>query len=95
MGILNEMKNLFGYNGNERIAVFNQMFNDLRDISIPESMRYVTECANDGTDMFSSNYLGMSAFKETKIGTNDMSNRLNLSQGQIKSIHLMKSEILT
>jgi len=88
------MKNLFGNQGSERLAVLNQLFNEIRELSIPESMRYVTECANDGTDMFSSHYVGMSAFKENKQGSQDMSNKLNLNTNQIKSIQLMKGEIL-
>lgn len=89
-----EMKSLFGNNGTERMAVLNQLFNEIRELSIPESMRYVTECANDGTDMFSSHYAGMSAFKENKQGSQDMSNKLGLNTNQIKSIQLMKGEIL-
>ena len=61
---------------------------------ISNPQRYVTECANDGTDMFSSHYVGMSAFKEHKQGSQDMSNKLNLTTNQIKSIQLMKGEIL-
>lgn len=92
--ILGEMKNLFGNSGSDRLSVLNQLFNEIRELSIPESMRYVTECANDGTDMFSSHYVGMSAFKEHKQGAQDMSNKLNLTTNQIKSIQLMKGEIL-
>ena len=91
---LHEMKSLFGNNGSERLTVLNQLFNEIRELSIPESMRYTIECANDGTDMFSSHYAGMSAFKENKQGSQDMSNKLNLNTNQIKSIQLMKGEIL-
>jgi len=95
--VLNEMKGLFGNNGTERLNALNNMFNEIRDLSIPESMRYVTECANEGTDMFSSHYAGVgSGFKEHKGGLQgqDMSNKLNLNTTQIKSIQLMKGEIL-
>lgn len=93
--VLDDMKNLFGVNGTERLQIVNQLFVDLRDISIPESMRYVTECANDGTDMFSQHYLGISAFNQPKSNQQDMSNKLNLSPNQIKAIQMMRTEILT
>jgi len=92
--ILSDMKNLFGNQGTDRHTVLNQLFSEIKELSIPESMRYVTECANDGTDMFSSHYVGMTAFKENKQGSQDMSNRLGLNANQIKSIQMMKGEIL-